>query len=168
MDEIAREGARRTLIEALEAEVDDYIERHRGERDQQGYALVVRNWQASTRKVMLGAGTVELRAPRVNDSRHDVRVIASALPAKSCRPTCGVHPKSLRYCRFYTCAGCRLVISAPPSKRSWVRTPPAYHRPISRDLLLAGIYRVSPARPERARVRLRLGGLDSFQHPAGR
>src|SRR5229473_7411122 len=32
LDEIAREGARRMLIEALGAEADDYVERHRGER----------------------------------------------------------------------------------------------------------------------------------------
>jgi hypothetical protein len=36
LDEIAREGARRMLIEALRAEVDDYVERYRSERDEQG------------------------------------------------------------------------------------------------------------------------------------
>jgi putative transposase len=69
LDEIAREGARRMLMEALKAEADDYVERHRGERDEQGHALVVRNGRAQTRKVTLGAGTVELKAPRVNDRR---------------------------------------------------------------------------------------------------
>ena len=38
LDQIAREGARRMLIEALQAEVDDYVERHRGERDEDGRA----------------------------------------------------------------------------------------------------------------------------------
>jgi putative transposase len=71
LDEIAREGARRMLIEALKAEADDYVEHHRGERDQRGHALVVRNGRAPTRKLMLGAGTVELQAPRVNDRRRD-------------------------------------------------------------------------------------------------
>ena len=71
LDEIAREGARRMLLEALKAEVDDYLERHRSERDEQGHALVVRNGHAQTRKVTLGAGTVELKAPRVNDRRLD-------------------------------------------------------------------------------------------------
>jgi hypothetical protein len=71
LDEIAREGARRMLIEALKAEVDDYVERHRSVRDEQGHALVVRNGHAQTRKVTLGAGTVELNAPRVNDRRLD-------------------------------------------------------------------------------------------------
>lgn len=71
LDEIAREGARRMLLAALKAEVDDYVERHRSERDEQGHALVVRNGQAQGRKLTLGAGTVELHAPRVNDRRLD-------------------------------------------------------------------------------------------------
>ena len=71
LDEIAREGARRMLIEALKAEADDYVERHRGERDEQGRALVVRNGRGQGRKLTLGAGTVELKAPRVDDRRRD-------------------------------------------------------------------------------------------------
>jgi transposase-like protein len=69
LDEIARAGARRMLAEALEAEVDAYIETARGERDEQGRALVVRNGHAREREVLLGAGAVEVRAPRVNDKR---------------------------------------------------------------------------------------------------
>jgi putative transposase len=71
LDEIARAGARRMLIEALRAEADAYVERRRGERDAQGHALVVRNGHAQTRKVTLGAGTVELSAPRADDRRRD-------------------------------------------------------------------------------------------------
>ena len=71
LDEIAREGARRMLMAALKAESDDYVKRHSGERDEQGHALVVRNGRAPTRKLTLGAGTVEMRAPRVNDRRRD-------------------------------------------------------------------------------------------------
>jgi transposase-like protein len=71
LDEIARLGARRMLMETLSAEADEYVARHRGERDAAGRALVVRNGQAKTRKLTLGAGTVELRAPRVDDRRHD-------------------------------------------------------------------------------------------------
>jgi transposase-like protein len=71
LDAIARMGARRMLIEALRAEADDYVERHRDERDEQGHALVVRNGRAQARKLTLGAGTVELRAPRIDDRRRD-------------------------------------------------------------------------------------------------
>lgn len=71
LDEIARRGARRMLAEALEAEVADYIEAARDERDEQGRALVVRNGYAREREVLLGAGAVEVKAPRVNDRRVD-------------------------------------------------------------------------------------------------
>jgi transposase-like protein len=69
LDEIAREGARRMLAEALEAEVVDYIARNQ-ERDEDGCAKVVRNGKARPRKVTLGSGTLEVRAPRIDDRRH--------------------------------------------------------------------------------------------------
>jgi putative transposase len=36
LDEIAREGARRTLVAALETDVAAYLETHRDERDEDG------------------------------------------------------------------------------------------------------------------------------------
>ena len=71
LDEIARAGARKMLAEALEAEVRDYIEAAREQRDEQGRALVVRNGYAREREVLLGAGSVALKAPRINDKRVD-------------------------------------------------------------------------------------------------
>ena len=69
LDEIARAGARKMLAEALEAEVQDYLQAAKGERDGHGRALVVRNGYAREREVLCGAGAVEVRAPRVNDKR---------------------------------------------------------------------------------------------------
>src|SRR5438309_1566336 len=71
LDEIARLGARRMLMAALKTEADDYVERHREERDETGRALVVHNGRSQGRKLTLGTGTVELRAPLVNDRRRD-------------------------------------------------------------------------------------------------
>jgi len=71
LDELAREGARRMIAAALEAEVADYIERFVEERDEEGQRLVVRNGRARERKVTVGSGTVPIRAPRVNDKRID-------------------------------------------------------------------------------------------------
>ena len=71
LDEIAREGARRMLLAALETEVAAYLEEHRDERDGEGYAFVVRNGKGRTRKITLGAGTIPVNAPRVNDRRTD-------------------------------------------------------------------------------------------------
>ena len=71
LDEIARAGAQRMLMAALRAEADEYVERHLGERDETGHALVVRNGRAPARKLTLGSGTVEVQAPRVNDRGRD-------------------------------------------------------------------------------------------------
>src|SRR5215211_3999309 len=71
LDEIARHGARRMLAQVLEAEVETYIEAARQQRDEHGCALVVRNGRARERKILCGAGAVEVRAPRVNDRRVD-------------------------------------------------------------------------------------------------
>jgi hypothetical protein len=45
--QIVREGARRMLAEALQAEVDAYIAAFAGERDEDGRRLVVRKWPSS-------------------------------------------------------------------------------------------------------------------------
>jgi transposase-like protein len=54
---------------AMQAEVDEYLERHRGERDVEGRALVVRNGKGRARGVTVGSGTMTVEAPRVNDKR---------------------------------------------------------------------------------------------------
>lgn len=71
LDEIARRGAQIMLGMVLEAEVEEYVARLRGERDEQGHTLVVRNGHARSRQVVCGAGALEVRAPRVNDRRID-------------------------------------------------------------------------------------------------
>jgi len=71
IDEIVREGARRMLAAALEAEVAAYIATYAGEVDEQGRRLVVRNGHAVARRVLTASGAVEVRAPRVNDKRVD-------------------------------------------------------------------------------------------------
>jgi putative transposase len=80
LDDLAREGARQMLVAALETEVAEYLARHRGERDERGHAKVVRNGRARPRKVTLGAGTVELRAPRVDDRREGEKFTSRILP----------------------------------------------------------------------------------------
>ena len=71
IDELVREGARRMLAEALQAEVDAYIAQFAGERDENGRRLVVRNGTHQPREVLTSAGAVEVVAPRVNDRRTD-------------------------------------------------------------------------------------------------
>jgi transposase-like protein len=71
LDDLAREGARRMIAAALEAEVEEYVGSFTGEVGEDGKRLVVRNGRARERKLTVGSGTVAVRAPRVNDKRVD-------------------------------------------------------------------------------------------------
>lgn len=71
LDELARLGAQRLLEAALEAEVSAYVAAPQAERDAQGRALVVRHGRARGRQVTMGAGTLTVQAPRVDDRRVD-------------------------------------------------------------------------------------------------
>ena len=66
---VAREGARRMLLAALETEVEQYIEAHADARGADGRRLVVRNGRGQSRTVTCGAGTMQVRATRVNEQR---------------------------------------------------------------------------------------------------
>lgn len=80
LDEIAREGARRLLVRALDLEVEDYIQRNIHEADGNGHRLVVRNGRGSPRMVTMGSGSVEVRAPRVDDRRENEKFVSKILP----------------------------------------------------------------------------------------
>jgi putative transposase len=69
LDDLAREGARRMIAAALEAEVQEYVAAFSDEVDEHGRRLVVRNGRGQERKLTVGSGTVPVRAPRVNDKR---------------------------------------------------------------------------------------------------
>jgi hypothetical protein len=88
LDELAREGARRMLIEALKAEADDYIERQGSERDEQGHALVVRNGRGLARFSTSGGG-MRLRSSSTRGGWEEVEIAemlrgANVLPEKKC------------------------------------------------------------------------------------
>ena len=90
IDEIVRDGARRMLAAALDAEVAGYIAAHADELDERGHRLVVRNGRAQPRQVLTSAGAVQVVAPRVNDKRVDEatgerRRFASAILPPWCR-----------------------------------------------------------------------------------
>jgi transposase-like protein len=71
MDELFREGARRMLAAALEAEVDAYIAACAALTDEHGHRLVRRNGHAPARTIAAGVGQVEVVRPRVDDRRVD-------------------------------------------------------------------------------------------------
>jgi transposase-like protein len=81
LDELARKGARRMIAAALELEAEQYVQALRHLQDNQGHALVVRNGTSHhERTVQLGAGSIKIKTPRVNDRRPDQRFTSKILP----------------------------------------------------------------------------------------
>jgi transposase-like protein len=71
LDEIVRDGARKMLAAALQAEVAAYVAQFADQLDENGHRLVVRNGYHQPREVLTAAGAVAVKAPRVNDRRLD-------------------------------------------------------------------------------------------------
>jgi transposase-like protein len=80
LDELARQGARRMILAALELEVEQHIQALRHLRGEQEHRMVVRNGKAQERTVHLGAGSIKVRAPRVNDRRPEHHFSSQILP----------------------------------------------------------------------------------------
>ena len=80
LDELAKLGAKRILTQALQLEVEEYINKFKSKRDDSGKRLVVRNGRSKPRKVTLGCGTIEVKTPRINDRRDGEKFEAKILP----------------------------------------------------------------------------------------
>lgn len=80
LDEVVRHGAQKLLVEALELEVQDYINRCAHLKDDNGHRLVVRNGKHKGRNITTGAGPIPIEAPRVNDKRENFQFNSLILP----------------------------------------------------------------------------------------
>jgi len=81
LDEVLREGARRMLQQAIEAEVTDYLERHVCERDAEtGRRRVVRNGSLPEREILSSLGLIPVTQPRVRDRRPGKKFTSAILP----------------------------------------------------------------------------------------
>jgi putative transposase len=66
---VLHHGATRMLAQAIQAEVDAYVEAHAHLRDDAGRQLLVRNGFLPQRTILTGIGPVEVKQPRVKDRR---------------------------------------------------------------------------------------------------
>ena len=81
LTEVLRQGAKRLLAQAIEAEVETLLACYANERDDQGRQAVVRNGYLPEREVHTGIGAVPVRVPRVRDRRgQGIRFHSSILP----------------------------------------------------------------------------------------
>ena len=82
LDEVVRQGARQLVQRAVEVEVELFLERYQYLLDEQGHRQVVRNGYRPMRRIVTGAGPVEIATPRVDDrvlERHGEPRFTSAL-----------------------------------------------------------------------------------------
>ena len=82
---VLRDGARRMLTQAIEAEVEGSSPRYAGLVDEQGRRRVVRNGHAPERQLQTGIGPIAVRRPKVRDRGPDgsgrIRFTSAVLPA---------------------------------------------------------------------------------------
>jgi putative transposase len=82
---VLRDGARRMLMQAIEAEVEAFLAVHAEPADEQGRRRLVRNGHAPERRIRTGIGPVEVRRPKVRDrgarDAAPIRLTSAVLPA---------------------------------------------------------------------------------------
>jgi len=71
LGDVLREGAQRMLATAVEAEVEEFLQRFETVRDGSGHRQVVRNGYMPERSIASGIGPIPVRQPRVADRRPE-------------------------------------------------------------------------------------------------
>ena len=90
LTELAREGARRMLAEALKAEADAFVASFADEQLEDGRQRIVRHGFGPERKLQTGIGSLDVQRPKVRDR------LATADPSKKIRFTSNILPKWAR------------------------------------------------------------------------
>ena len=80
LTEVLRQGARELLQQAVEAEVAEFVARHRELKDERERQRVVRNGYQPEREVQTGIGDVPVKRPRVRDRQGEIKFSSSILP----------------------------------------------------------------------------------------
>lgn len=85
LTEVLRQGARRLLAEAIEAEVAEFVAGYQALRIEAGRQRVVRNGRLAEREIQTGLGGIAVRVPRVRDrggpgSSEPIRFTSRILP----------------------------------------------------------------------------------------
>ena len=82
---VLRDGARRMLMQAIEAEVEAFLAAQAELADAQGRRRLVRNGHAPERQIQTGIGPIEVRRPKVRDrgaaDAEPIRFTSAVLPA---------------------------------------------------------------------------------------
>jgi len=167
---VLREGARRMLMQAVEAEVEAFLAAHAELTDGQGRRRLVRNGHAPERQIQTGIGPLEVRRPKVRDrgvaGEEPIRFTSAILPAYLRRTRNleellpWLHLKGVSTGQFAEALAALLGPEAPGLSTTTVCPPP--------DRELAGGARaLAKARSLRPVLRLPLGRWRLFHRAPG-
>ena len=87
LTELLRQGARRLIQQAIEAELTELLEQYADVRDEQGRRAVVRNGYLPEREVLTGIGPVPVKVPKVRSRTEESVIFRSSLVPPYVRKT---------------------------------------------------------------------------------
>jgi len=80
LEEVLRDGAKKLLQEAIEAEVVEYVQLFKELKDEMNRRVVTRNGYLPERDVLTGLGSINVRQPRIRDKRENASFTSKILP----------------------------------------------------------------------------------------
>jgi transposase-like protein len=79
LSELVQDGAQRIIKQAVETELQAFLDAHEAARDAQGRRAVVRNGYQPEREILTGIGTVKVKTPKTRDRAGEGRRFCSEL-----------------------------------------------------------------------------------------
>jgi len=79
LTELLQQGAKHLIQKAVEAELEEWLERYRDQRDEHGRAAVVRNGYQPEREIATGIGPVAVKVPKVRSRTEEPVTFHSSL-----------------------------------------------------------------------------------------
>ena len=125
---ILRDGARRLLAQAVEAEAEAFLASMRDARLPDGRDRLVRHGHGPERMIQTGIGPVAVRRAKLRDRDGGEAANAFASPRRSCRAGRGGPAAWMPCCPSSICAGSRPAISRRRSRPCSAKTRRTYRR----------------------------------------
>ncbi len=79
LNDLLRTGARKLIQQAIEAELQELLSQHAGQKSDSGHAAVVRNGYLPERAIQTGIGPVKVKVPKVRSRTGEPVTFRSSL-----------------------------------------------------------------------------------------
>jgi transposase-like protein len=75
IETLLKEGARKMLQQAIENEIDEYLEKNQDKRDENHHRIVKRNGYLPERQLLTGIGPIKIQQPRIRGSSFSSMIL---------------------------------------------------------------------------------------------